>query len=121
MSRHILVVDDDEETLELLKAFLSQAGYQISVARNSEEMDQVMAKWSIDLLVLDLMLKNQSGLDICRDLRQTSSVPVLMLTAMSADQDRIKGLELGADDYMTKPFDPIIFDKKINEIINGDI
>ena len=117
MSRHILVVDDDEETLELLKAFLSQAGYQISVARNSEEMDQVMAKWSIDLLVLDLMLKNQSGLDICRDLRQTSSVPVLMLTAMSADQDRNKGLELGADDYMIKPYNPDVLLARIKAIL----
>jgi two-component system, OmpR family, response regulator len=117
LSRHILVVDDDEETLELLKAFLSQAGYQISVARDSAEMDQVMAKWSIDLLVLDLMLKNQSGLDICRDLRQTSSVPVLMLTAMSADQDRIKGLELGADDYMIKPYNPDVLLARIKAIL----
>ena len=117
MSRHILIVDDDEETLQLLKAFLSQAGYQISVATNSDEMDEVMAKWSIDLLILDLMLKNQSGLDICRDLRRESAVPILMLTAMSADQDRIKGLELGADDYMIKPYNPDVLLARIKAIL----
>jgi two-component system, OmpR family, response regulator len=117
LSRHILIVDDDEETLQLLKAFLSQAGYQISVATNSDEMDQVMAKWSIDLLILDLMLKNQSGLDICQDLRRESAVPILMLTAMSADQDRIKGLELGADDYMIKPYNPDVLLARIKAIL----
>jgi two-component system, OmpR family, response regulator len=117
LSRHILIVDDDEETLQLLKAFLSQAGYQISVATNSDEMDEVMAKWSIDLLILDLMLKNQSGLDICRDLRRESAVPILMLTAMSADQDRIKGLELGADDYMIKPYNPDVLLARIKAIL----
>ena len=117
MSRHILIVDDDEETLQLLKAFLSQAGYQISVATNSDEMDQIMAKWSIDLLILDLMLKNQSGLDICQNLRRESAVPILMLTAMSADQDRIKGLELGADDYMIKPYNPDVLLARIKAIL----
>jgi two-component system OmpR family response regulator len=117
LSRHILIVDDDEETLDLLKTFLAQAGYQISVAQNSNEMKQVMEKWSIDLLILDLMLKGQSGLDICRSLRQHSSVPILMLTAMSADQDRIKGLELGADDYMVKPYNPEVLLARIKAIM----
>ena len=116
-NRHLLIVDDDEETLTLLKAFLSQEGYQISIARNSSELSQVLDRWSIDLLVLDVMLEGESGLDICKQLRLESSVPILMLTAMSADQDRINGLEIGADDYMIKPYNPDVLLARIKAIL----
>lgn len=117
LPRHILIVDDDEDTLDLLKAFLSQEGYQISVAKNASEMERAMEKWSIDLLVLDLMLEGQSGLDICKKLRLNSAVPILMLTAMSSDLDRIRGLELGADDYMVKPYNPEVLLARIKAIL----
>jgi two-component system, OmpR family, response regulator len=103
---HILVVDDDGQVRQLIGRFLREAGYRVSGARDGREMRETLAAAKIDLIVLDLMLPGVSGLDLCRELRATSSVPIIMLTAKGEDTDRIVGLELGADDYIPKPFNP---------------
>jgi two-component system OmpR family response regulator len=103
---HILVVDDDGQVRQLIGRFLREAGYRVSGARDGREMRETLAAARIDLIILDLMLPGVSGLDLCRELRATSSVPIIMLTAKGEDTDRIVGLELGADDYLPKPFNP---------------
>jgi len=103
---HILVVDDDREIRLLLKRFLSRSSYRVSMAKSGREMLTALEKWRIDLVILDLMLPGEDGLTLCRNLRARSEVPVVMLTVMSEETDRIIGLEMGADDYVAKPFNP---------------
>jgi two-component system, OmpR family, response regulator len=103
---HILVVDDDQEICSLLEIYLRSQGFQVSVANNGTEMEACLAAADIDIVVLDVMLPEVSGLDLCRSLRNRSSVPIIFLTALKEDVDRIIGLELGADDYLCKPFNP---------------
>jgi len=103
---HILVVDDDSQVRQLIGRFLRESGYRITGARDGREMRETIASADIDLIILDLMLPGTSGLDLCRELRITSSVPIIMLTAKGEDTDRIVGLEVGADDYLPKPFNP---------------
>ena len=103
---HILIVDDDDAIRDLLHEFLRKRGMHVSVARDSEEMQGVMAQTPIDLLILDVMLPGKSGMEICREIRMHSRVPIIMLTAISETTDRVVGLEMGADDYVSKPFDP---------------
>jgi two-component system, OmpR family, response regulator len=105
-SPHILVVDDDRDIRELLSRYLVRNGLRVSVARDAREMEQVMHDSRIDLVVLDLMLPGKDGLTICRELQGKSAPPMIMLTAMGEATDRIVGLELGADDYLAKPFEP---------------
>jgi two-component system OmpR family response regulator len=103
---HILVVDDDQETCSLLERYLRSQGFRASVAGNGNEMEAALAVSSISLVVLDVMLPDVSGLDLCRSLRNRSCIPIMLLTALKEDVDRIIGLELGADDYLCKPFNP---------------
>ena len=105
-SPHILVVDDDDRIRNLLSRFLSENGYRVSTADNAVEARQRMGGFVFDLLVLDVMMPGESGLDLARDLRRTSAVPILMLTARAEIEDRLAGLQTGVDDYLTKPFDP---------------
>ncbi|HYD99550.1 MAG TPA: response regulator [Alphaproteobacteria bacterium] len=105
-SRHLLVVDDDAEIRRLLSRFLSQHGFRVTAVGNGREMRQALQDWRIDLVVLDLMLPGEDGIALCRELRTKSSLPVIMLTAMVEENDRILGLEIGADDYLGKPFNP---------------
>ena len=102
----ILVVDDDGEIRRLLAGFLGRNGFEVTTARDGVDLEAAMAAGSADLLVLDLMLPGVSGLELCRRLRAQSQVPIIMLTAKGDDTDRIVGLELGADDYIAKPFNP---------------
>lgn len=102
----ILVVDDDVEILGLVARFLGANAFSTLTARNGAEMAECLARRRVDLIVLDLMLPGANGLDLCRDLRRTSTIPVIMLTAKGDDVDRIIGLEVGADDYLAKPFNP---------------
>jgi two-component system OmpR family response regulator len=102
----ILIVDDDGEILGLVARFLRGNAFSVLTARSGAEMAECLAQKRVDLIVLDLMLPGASGLDLCRDLRRTSTVPVIMLTAKSDEVDRIIGLEVGADDYLAKPFNP---------------
>jgi two-component system OmpR family response regulator len=103
---HILVVDDDREIRELLGRFLEKQGLRVSLARDARECRKLWPLARYDLIVLDLMMPGESGLDLARWLRAQSQVPIIMLTAMGEETDRIVGLELGADDYMAKPFNP---------------
>ncbi len=105
-AKHLLIVDDDEDIRELLTGFLTQRGFRVSVAGGGDEMRRELARWSIDLIILDLMLPGEDGLSLCRSVRETSDVPIIMLTAVTGDSDRIVGLEVGADDYLEKPFNP---------------
>jgi two-component system OmpR family response regulator len=105
-SEHLLVVDDDREIRDLVSRFLTRHGYRVTAARDGREMKRALADWSVDLIVLDLMLPGTDGLTLCRELRASSKIPVIMLTAMGEEMDRIVGLEMGADDYLPKPFNP---------------
>ena len=105
-SPHILVVDDDREIRDLLGRFLDKHGLRVTTAADGRDMRQALDDWKIDLIVLDLMLPGEDGLTLCRKLRADSSIPVIMLTAMGEEVDRIIGLEMGADDYIAKPFSP---------------
>ena len=102
----LLIVDDDREIRELVAQFLTKHGYQVETVADGEKMWRVLSTHSVDLIVLDLMLPGVDGLALCQKLRMTSTVPIIMLTAIGEDADRIVGLELGADDYVTKPFNP---------------
>jgi two-component system, OmpR family, response regulator len=102
----LLVVDDDADIRALLAEQLTGAGFKVSTAGNGTEMRHALNSEQIDLVVLDLSMPREDGLTLCRDLRSRSTLPVIMLTARSAPVDRIVGLEMGADDYVTKPFEP---------------
>ena len=103
---HILVVDDDREIRKLLERYLAEHGFRVSAAQDGRAMLRHLGLGRIELIVLDLMLPGEDGLSLCRRVRQTSAVPIIMLTAAAAETDRIIGLELGADDYLAKPFNP---------------
>lgn len=103
----ILIVDDDEEIRQLLSRYMREQGFRIQLASSCAEVHERIATSRIDLIVLDVMLPDGSGLDLCRDLRAArSSIPIILLTALQEDVDRIIGLEIGADDYLGKPFNP---------------
>jgi len=104
--KRVLVVDDDTKTVELVKLYLKRDGYRVLTAYDGIEALRLAREGHPDLIVLDLMLPGIDGLEICRTLRAESDVPVIMLTAKTTDQDKLVGLDLGADDYVTKPFSP---------------
>lgn len=106
MAKKILVVDDEKQIVEILKAYLEKEGYAAVVAYDGNEALNKFRQELPDLILLDIMLPEMSGLDVCRELRKESNVPVIMLTALDDTTDKVVGLELGADDYVTKPFDP---------------
>ena len=102
----ILVVDDEKKIVEIVRAYLEREGYEVSAAYDGKSALEAVKRMPPDLVVLDLMLPQISGWDVCRALRADSNIPIIMLTARDDVTDKIVGLELGADDYMTKPFDP---------------
>ena len=102
---HILVVDDDDDLLALLKKFLERQHYVVDTAGSGTQMDAKLANGQYDVLILDVMLPGEDGLSLCRRVRSRSPIPIIMLTAVTEITDRIVGLELGADDYLAKPFD----------------
>jgi two-component system phosphate regulon response regulator OmpR len=103
---HILVVDDDRRLRELLKKYLCDSGYRVTTAADAADARARLASLAFDVIVLDVMMPGESGLDLTRSLRRASSVPILLLTAMGEPADRIRGFETGADDYLPKPFEP---------------
>jgi two-component system OmpR family response regulator len=113
----VLVVDDDGEILQLVARFLRANGFRVLTARNGAEMQEALRRSEVDLIVLDVMLPGANGLDLCRDLRRTSALPVIMLTAKGDEIDRIVGLEVGADDYLPKPFNPRELLARINAVL----
>lgn len=103
---HIAVVDDHRDIRDLVGKYLAQHGYRISVAESGVALRRLLEGGAPDLIILDIMMPGEDGLAVCRQLRTTTQVPIIFLTAMADDTDRIIGLELGADDYLTKPFNP---------------
>ncbi len=103
-ARHILVVDDDSDIRGLLSDFLARNGYRVSVAPNGAAMMQTLSTTRIDLVILDIAMPGDDGLTLCRRLRASGTMPIIMLTARGGEADRIVGLEMGADDYLPKPF-----------------
>ena len=106
MTAKILVADDEANIVKLLRLYLREAGYEVVAARDGREALERFRAESPDLVVLDLMMPHMNGFDVCTEIRKDSDVPVIMLTARSDDVDKIVGLEMGADDYITKPFNP---------------
>ena len=104
--QHLLIVDDDRDIRTLLADHLRDAGYRVTTAADGVEMRKVLEKGPVDLITLDLNMPREDGLTLCRDLRARSQTPVIMLTARGEPIDRIIGLEMGADDYLAKPFEP---------------
>ncbi len=104
--KHILVVDDDTRLRNLLQRFLRENGFMVSTAKDAEEARMMMQQYRFHLLIVDVMMPKESGLDFLSSLRKENSIPVIMLTAMGTVEDRIIGLEGGADDYVAKPFEP---------------
>lgn len=104
MAHRILLVDDEDKILSMIENYMNQEGYETSRAENGREALEVFRRQSFDLIVLDLMLPEISGLEVCKEIRRTSDVPIIILTAKSDEIDKLLGLELGADDYISKPF-----------------
>ncbi len=103
---HILIVDDDTRLRDLLQQYLSENGFRVTTAADAADARAKLGGLQFDLIVLDIMMPGESGMDLTHSLRKSSAVPILLLTAMAAPGDRIAGLESGADDYLTKPFEP---------------
>jgi DNA-binding response OmpR family regulator len=104
--KRILVVDDEESMVQIVSYALEEAGYEVGAAGDTAQARRLVTTFQPDLIVLDVMLPGESGLEFCRELREQSEIPVVMLSARSEEIDKILGLELGADDYVTKPFSP---------------
>ena len=114
----IVVVDDDARIRDLLRRYLSQEGFEVTVAEDGRALNRLLLRDSVDLIVLDLMMPGEDGLSICRRLRAANDrTPIIMLTAKSEDVDRIVGLEVGADDYLGKPFSPRELQARIKALL----
>jgi two-component system, OmpR family, phosphate regulon response regulator OmpR len=116
-ARHVLVVDDDQRIRELLAHYLHNNGYRVSVAGDTASARSALRGLSFDVLILDVMLPDGSGLDLARELRRDNAVPILMLTAMDNKEDRVAGFEVGVDDYVPKPFEPRELLLRLNNIL----
>jgi two-component system phosphate regulon response regulator OmpR len=114
---HLLVVDDDTRIRNLLKQYLTENGFRVTVAGNADDARRKLVGLDFDLLILDIMMPGESGVELTRALRGEKEVPILMLTALSETDSRITGLEAGADDYLAKPFDPRELILRINNIL----
>ena len=117
---HILVVDDDDRIRGLLKDFLSENNYIISTAENAEEAKKKLEYFKFDMLILDVMMPGQNGYELTKDIKKKIKVPIVLLTAKGEVENRIKGLELGADDYISKPFEPKELLLRIKNIIKNE-
>ena len=115
--KHILVVDDDNRIRDLLKEYLNENNYIISTADNAENAKMKLNQFKFDLLVLDVMMPGQNGYDLTKEIKKDITTPIILLTAKGEVENRIKGLELGADDYIGKPFEPKELLLRINNII----
>ncbi|MDA7425849.1 response regulator [Thalassococcus lentus] len=114
---HLLIVDDDERIRTLLQKFLIRNGFLVSAARDAAHARRILAGLDFDLIVLDVMMPGEDGVSLTRGIRETSATPILLLTAKSETEDRIAGLEAGADDYLAKPFEPKELLLRINAIL----
>ncbi|MEO0379467.1 MAG: response regulator [Pseudomonadota bacterium] len=114
---HLLIVDDDERIRSLLQKFLMRNGFLVTAARNAEHARRILTGLDFDMIVLDVMMPGEDGLSLCRALRETHATPILLLTAKGDTENRIEGLEAGADDYLAKPFEPKELLLRINAIL----
>ena len=114
---HLLIVDDDERIRSLLQKFLMRHGFLVTAARSAEHARRILAGLDFDMIVLDVMMPGEDGLSLCRALRETHATPILLLTAKGDTENRIEGLEAGADDYLPKPFEPKELLLRINAIL----
>ncbi|QBF29742.1 response regulator [Thalassococcus sp. S3] len=117
LDAHLLIVDDDERIRDLLRKFLMRNGFLVSVARDAEHARRILSGLDFDLIVLDVMMPGEDGVSLTRALRETHETPILLLTAKGDTEDRIQGLEAGADDYLAKPFEPKELLLRINAIL----
>ena len=120
-SKHILVVDDDDRIRSLLKEYLIEKHFIVSTAQNSKEAKIKLNHFKFDLIVLDVMMPGQNGYELVKEIKNDSCPPIILLTAKGEVENRIKGLELGADDYIGKPFEPKELLLRINNIISKNI
>ena len=118
---HILVIDDDDRLRDLLRRFLEESGFRVTDAGNADEAQRYMEGMAFDLLVIDVMMPGTSGVDLLKSIRLTSNVPALFLTAMGETENRIDGLEAGADDYISKPFEPRELILRIRRILGRGV
>ena len=118
---HVLVTDDDDRIRTLLKRYLAENGYRTSVAKDAQEARRLMAGVDFDVLILDVMMPGENGFELTKSIRSASNVPILLLTARGQPEDRIKGLEHGADDYLSKPFEPRELLLRINALLRRSI
>lgn len=114
---HLMIVDDDARLRGLLQKFLSRHGFLVTGARDADHARRLLRGLDFDLIVMDVMMPGEDGISLCRSLRESRSVPILLLTARGETDDRIAGLEAGADDYLSKPFDPKELLLRINAVL----
>ena len=119
--RRILVVEDDRKTADIVRLYLEKEGYHVLLAYDGTEGLDIAREGMLDLVVLDLLMPGASGLEVCRALRRESDVPIIMLTAMTTEQDKLDGLDLGADDYVTKPFSPRELAARVRAVLRRTI
>jgi len=113
----VLVVDDEKEIADLVEIYLSNEGYRVLKAGTADEADRLLQEHAVQLVILDIMMPGMDGLTFCREIRKRSNIPVLMLSAKSQDMDKIMGLATGADDYLTKPFNPLELVARVKSLL----
>ena len=118
---HILVVDDDDKIRSLIKQYLIEKGFLISTAENAENAKKIIEIFNFNLIILDVMMPGQSGYDLTKELKESKNIPIILLTAKGEVENRIHGLELGADDYLGKPFDPKELLLRIKNVIKMNL
>ncbi|CZR99032.1 Transcriptional regulatory protein YycF [Clostridioides difficile] len=117
MENTILVVDDEKEIRDLIEIYLLNSGYSVIKAEDGEEAIEILKKENIHLMVLDIMMPKMDGIEVCRRVRESLNIPILMLSAKSEDMDKIQGIMTGADDYLTKPFNPLELTVRVKSLI----
>ena len=118
---HILIVDDDDRIRDLLKDYLSENNYIVSTAENADQAKEKLKYFKFDIIILDVMMPGQNGYELTKDIKKNMKVPIILLTAKGEVENRIKGLEIGADDYLGKPFEPKELLLRIKNIVNKNI
>lgn len=113
----ILIVEDDLDMQEMMVSFLQKSGFMVSAVKNAVELSDQLKSQRIDLVLLDVMLGDDNGIKLCKNIRENNNIPIIIVSALSADQDRLLGFEVGADDYIAKPFNPQILLAKIKAVL----
>ena len=113
----ILIVEDDLDMQEMMISFMQKNGFMVIAANNSDELTKKLKSQRVDLILLDVMLGDENGISICREIRETNNIPIIIISALSDDENRLSGFEVGADDYIVKPFNPQILLAKVKAIL----